>query len=540
MTMNKTITSAFLFLIFAAGASACSSSEETPPNGGGSGGGAGMGGSAGSSTQGKAGAAGNGSGTGGTAGSAGNGVSGGATSSGGAGASGGSPVGGAGSTATGGSGAGTEAGSAGSAPVGGSAGTSAAGSGGSGAVGTASFTIDVELASQVESKAPSTVGIVTWSVDAPGITSARIDFGLDTTYGMTAPVDLAETDYRTLLLGMKPEQTYHFRVVASDGTTTFTSDDQTVMTGEGPGINLLSSFTLSDPSALPKGFFITSFWRNGTTDTPFIFDTDGDIVWWYTSPQPTSGISRAALSADGKSIWIVNETLQGAPLQRVGIDGLSAQTYMNTDASHDITAVSGETMAYLDYGESDCDSIFEIDNAGTTREIFESTDVTGTPGSLSSCHSNAVRYSKAEDVYTFSDHRQDVAVLSRTGELLWKLTDVVAGGIDSWGGSQHGHQLLENGLIIYANDAAGMGSSQAIEFGLDGSVIKEFMSRGAATNFGDVQRLPNGSTIITYSTSSLIQVVNANDAVVLEVRGQGSFGYTEFRESLYDLELEVP
>ena len=60
-----------------------------------------------------------------------------------------------------------------------------------------------------------------------------------------------------------------------------------------------------------------------------------------------------------------------------------------------------------------------------------------------------------------------------------------------------------------------------------------FKTNGGATNFGDVQRLPNGNTLITYSTSSLIQEVDASDAVVLEIAAVGSFGYVEFRKSLY-------
>jgi len=54
-----------------------------------------------------------------------------------------------------------------------------------------------------------------------------------------------------------------------------------------------------------------------------------------------------------------------------------------------------------------------------------------------------------------------------------------------------------------------------------------------------VQRLSNGNTIITYSTSSLIQEVDASDAVVLEVKGPGSFGYVEFRDSLYGPPLDI-
>jgi hypothetical protein len=417
----------------------------------------------------------------------------------------------------------------------------AGGSAGGGQMGTSMFTIKVQLASEVKPSAPTTVGIVTWSVAASGITSAEIDFGLDTTYGMKAPVDLEQTDYRTLLLGMKPAKTYHFRISASDGTTTYTSDDQTLTTGAKPSANPLTSFSVKNASALPKGFFITSFWQGTNSKMPFIFDTDGDLVWWYTanSGESTDGISRARLSADSQSIWLVNEALTGNPLRRVSIDGTTTQTYMNTKASHDIAAVSADTMAYLDYSESDCNSIFEIDNAGATKEIFEATGVTGTAGSLTSCHGNAVRYSQKEDYYTYSDWQKDVALVKRDGSLVWKLSQKVSGGNTAWGGAQHGHQLLDDSILIFANNGGGTNKSAAIEYGLDGTLIKKFTSNGNATNFGDVQRLSNGNTIITYSTSSLLQEVDKNDAVVLEVKGSGSFGYVEFRESLYGPPLDI-
>jgi hypothetical protein len=416
----------------------------------------------------------------------------------------------------------------------------APGSGGTMQMGTSQFTIKVQLASDVKSTAPTTVGIVTWSVAATGISEAHIDFGLDTTYGMTAPVDLTQMDYRTLLLGMKPAKTYHFRISASDGTKTYTSDDQTVTTGAKSSANALTSFTVKDATSVTKGFFITSFWQGTNSKMPFIFDTDGDVVWWYTagSGESTDGISRARMSADSQSIWLVNETLSGSPLRRVSIDGLTTQTYSSTKASHDIAAVSADTMAYLDYSESDCNSIFEINNAGTTKEVFEPTGiVNGT--SFPTCHGNSVRYSKKEDVYSYSDWQQDVLIVDRTGKVEWRLAQKVMGGNSTWGSAQHGQQLLDNSILIYANNAAGMSKSQAIEFGLDGSVIKKFTSNGGATNFGDVQRLSNGNTVITYSTSSLMQEVDKNDTVVLEAKGSGSFGYVEFRESLYGLPLDI-
>jgi hypothetical protein len=473
-------------------------------------------------------------GTGGSAGRGGTTGAGGTSGKGGSGGTTGAGGTGTGGTATGGVG-GTHVGTGGTAGTGPSTGTGGSGQG-------SLFTIMVQLASAAKSTAPTTVGIVTWSISKSGITSAHIDFGLDTSYGMTAPVDLTVAMYRTLLLGMKAAKTYHFRVVASDGTSTYTSDDQTVTTGAKLSSTPLSSFSVKNAASVPKGFFITSFWQGTGSKVPFIFDTDGDVVWWYTaaSGESTDGISRARMSADSQSIWLVNESLSGNPLRRVTMDGLTTQTYSNAKSSHDIAAVSADTMAYLDYSESDCNSIFEINNAGTTKEVFEPTGVTSTGTTFPSCHGNSVRYSKKEDFYTYSDWQSDVAVVTRTGTLQWLLSKKVSGGHTAWGGQQHGTQLLDSSILIFANQGTG-GKSQAVEYGLDGHLIKAFSGNGSSnvTNFGDVQRLSNGNTVITYSTSSLMQEVDASDSVVLEVKGSGSFGYVEFRDSLYGPPLDI-
>ena len=86
----------------------------------------------------------------------------------------------------------------------------------------------MEVRSFLSAEIP-TVGIVEWSTELAGLTEAQSEFGLDTGYGMTAPVDLGETDYRTLLLGMKAGgRTYHFRVVAKAGAQICTGEDNTL------------------------------------------------------------------------------------------------------------------------------------------------------------------------------------------------------------------------------------------------------------------------------------------------------------------------
>ncbi len=481
--------------------------EGTSATGGGAGVGGSLGGAAGAAGT-SAGSAGASAGSAGTAGTAGD-----------AGAGAGGTAAGAGGSSGGSSGAGTSG-----EPGSGTAGASGAAGG---SAGVAPFVVNVELASNVNPSAPGTIGIVTWSLDGPTLTQANVEFGLDESYGTSAPVDMTSPDHRTLLLGMKPERTYHFRVVASDGVASYASSDHTVETGPPTTLVELSSFRVVDPAAREPGFIVTEE-RNGG-NVVFVMDPDGEIVWWFAGG-PADGIARARLSADGKNMWLVSSGNTGVPVMRVSMDTLDSQSYATTGGTHDITPVEGATMAYLDYGENDCTSIFEIDPTGNAHEVFESQGVVASGG----CHGNAVRYSLAEDEFTYSDLSQDVLVLNRAGGVQWRLSERVSGGNGAWGGAQHGHQLLDDGLLIFANRGEGSNASAAIEYDLEGNERRRFPSDGNSANLGDVQRLPGGNTLITYSNEGTIEEVNASDAVVLEIAdSRAAFGYSLWLADLY-------
>ena len=399
------------------------------------------------------------------------------------------------------------------------------------------FTVSSALASANNSKSPTTVGIVKWSVTGITPTTANIEFGLDTTYGMTAPVDLTLANYQTPLLGMKPAKTYHFHVVASNGSAACASNDYTIQTGAKTTAVSIGSFTVKNASAHKPGFIVTSYWQGTGSSVPFILDADGEIVWWYGGG-PSGGIARARMSVDAKNLWmVVPDPINGAPVQRVSLDTLDAQTYSSTIASHDIAAVSGSTMAYIDYSVT-CNGIMEITPSGTTKKIVDATSFLPT---TAGCHGNALRYSKQEDFYTYSDYQTDVYVLNRSGSVQWKLSQKVSGGNSSWGGAQHGHQLLDSSIIILANNGGGTNASAAIEYGLDGSLIKKFTSGGYTQNLGDVERLPGGNTLITYSNGGLIQELDSSGNVVLEIKGTTGayFGYVEWRDSLYGAPIDI-
>jgi hypothetical protein len=69
--------------------------------------------------------------------------------------------------------------------------------------------------------------------------------------------------------------------------------------------------------------------------------------------------------------------------------------------------------------------------------------------------------------------------------------------------------------------------------------LRTFKSGGSTKNFGDVQRLPGGNTLVTYGNAHVMQEVDANDGVVLAIEGDGFFGYTEFRPSLYGPPVDI-
>ena len=389
------------------------------------------------------------------------------------------------------------------------------------------FIVDAQLASDVHPNAPGTVGIVTWSIDI-AVTSATIEFGLNTDYGMTAPVDMDTPDRRTLLLGMKPNRQYHFRIVAESGDNVYTSDDYGIQTGPATNLVNLDKFDVIDPGSREPGFIVTAYYQanyssdgqsNGTL--AFIIDQDGEIVWWYRAA--ASNICRARMSADGKSMWLSNLDL-AVGLERVTMDTLASEIY-DVGPSQDITPITGDLMAYLDYSEPDCSSIFEIDPSGSTREVFESEGLV--PERL--CAGNALRYSQTEDVFTFSDHFNDIFIVDRSGQVSWRLSDIVPGG---WGGAQHGHHLLDNSLIIYAN-AGNKGVSTANEYDLDGTLLMQYDAGYFTYNLGDVQRLPGGNTLVTFSTAAIIHEISPEGKPVLEINTGNPIGYTSWRRSLY-------
>ena len=484
----------------------------------------------------------------GTGGGGGGGTGGGAL----AGTGGGAVAGSGGAVA--GSGGGGIAGTGGVAGSGGAAGATcgpiATGAGGAktGTPEICTFQIDAALSLTIP-----TVGVINWSTDLAGLTEARIEFTLnepapDTlNRGSGGKIDVTGTTHRALMLGLKAGRTYTYRIVATGaGGQTCTSPDRMLATCTSDKAPTVAR-TAMNAAAQMRGFIIVTPGVQGISMTrprapllAYIIDADGDVVWWTDAQVETS---RALMDWDGATLWTIRTG--GGEVRRTSMDGTLIQTTTPgaVGAHHDFAVLPGGTLAFLvptldSTGSSD---LVERAPDGTTKTVVHlDSKIYKSPNSF---HANAIRYHVADDSYTVGDRDAALIIkLTRQGKVLWQLGGSCTGApapkcaASALGGSTHGHAMLDNGnLLVFRNSAY-----QATEYrltegatSLSASTVWSYQSAGVGSDYlGDVQRLPNGNTLVTFSTGGQIHEVTPSGAVVQTITAN-YFGYSNFRETLY-------
>lgn len=410
----------------------------------------------------------------------------------------------------------------------------------------------ISLISAETSSVIGTVGIVEWSTSINPVSSAYIEFGLDTDYGYTAPADLNAANYRTLLLGMKPSKTYHYRIVVNGCA----SDDHTIETGPRPTNLPDKTVSVEDSTLSAGGFIVTS---TGMTDNyAYILDKDGDYVWWYSFNADAAGgrmdgLSRAKMSADGKFMWAgsTNVGCGCGYLFKVAMDGLGEQETTAVNRHHDFTVLPDNSVVYIEYTDNG-DRIVERGESGETRTVYNlSEDFSGSTINWSHC--NSIHYYPRDDSYTVSclGLNNIIKIDRASGALVWNLQGDAGGDFSgvTWDG-QHGHQLLDNGnILFFSNGGASrdetdgsdgifdIESSEALELSLDLSSAAAFeiwSCKGGAISLalGDVQRISNGNTLVTYSLAGKIHEVAPSKALIRSISVEG-IRYTNWRPTLY-------
>jgi len=414
---------------------------------------------------------------------------------------------------------------------------SGGGAGRAGSGGTTCSSADFAVTSSLSTTIP-TVGIVDWSFRGP-MTEAHIDFGRTAgTWEFRAPVtNPSAGSQRTLLLGMKALTTYSYQVVVTSSGTPCASETGTITTGRlGAGLPTITLDT-PRPGEVYEGFTMSCQPDGQNPGVAFIFDQDGEIVWWFRGTA-TSDCTQVAMSYDGQYLFMgsLNMGLAGGGrLARVTMDGVGEESYDVPDLHHDFCIGPDGKIAYLEYDDRGCDNVKELDpETGVATQVYAMADAN--PAQADDCHSNAINWWPAENLYTVSAlYWNAIAAFSRNGQLAWLIggdSPTISGA--SWN-RQHNHDLTSaNSLLVFSNEGSGA-SSVVREYEWIGDSATEIWSYSGglqSNTLGDVKRLPNGNTLVTYSNLGVIHEVNASGQLVQSIDAR-YLGYVIRRTTLY-------
>ncbi|HEY0704249.1 MAG TPA: aryl-sulfate sulfotransferase [Candidatus Acidoferrales bacterium] len=128
--------------------------------------------------------------------------------------------------------------------------------------------------------------VATYTIAPPGVTTVAIQFGLDTTYGLTTSQQMsagAAAPLSTFVAGMKPNTQYHMRAVLalSDGST-LNDTDHTFTTGALPAA-MTPQITVANPYNLTPqpGVEMLNLIQSGQLPGVAVSDLQGNLIWWY-------------------------------------------------------------------------------------------------------------------------------------------------------------------------------------------------------------------------------------------------------------------
>lgn len=392
-----------------------------------------------------------------------------------------------------------------------------------------------------------TILTVTW-VTEPA-TTGSVAFGETTAYGQTtAPEAAPSTTHSVVVRGLAASTTWHLRPEGGGEA----GADQAWTTGPAPTV-LPQLDMAGDPDAL-GGYLLLPI--NGGAYAATIIDGQGRYVWWHLAEEGYL-LTRAVLSHDGSAVLYaqVDPDNYGPDgrIVRVPLDGGEATEISVPYLTHDFVELPDGTIACLTKDLRDNyvgDRVVEYTPDGTiigvvwsAFDYFNPDNYEIDPSDGTWTHANALDYDEADDAWYISLRNLDTILKAdrSTRQLVWRLTPDEP-NFEFVGGAtamvhQHKFEVLpDGGLLVFDNGAEENASSRAVEYLLDetAGTVSEAWSYVATPPLyvyalGDVDRIEADRTVITWSTSGVVQVVEADgtEAWRLDVELAHVFGYTE-------------
>lgn len=403
------------------------------------------------------------------------------------------------------------------------------------------FDIETTLAENIP-----TVARVRWSLDGPPVHKAHIELTAEDGETRVIPVGVSGGAPRSArVLGMKPNSRYSYRIDVNDGTCT--SEPQKITTGVAP--NTVPPVVFEVGTRLSPGFYVlcagfgptTQGQVFGPSSMVYVIDGDGDPVWWWMAPQSSS---RATLDWSAEHMYMQALNVGGSRggMYRVDIDGANPQEIeLLSDAHHDFTVTPEGTVVAIAHIKGG-DAVVEYDPASNTLTSIVEDVRQLYVGAKPEYHANSISYIARDDTFILGDRYPDLYVkFDRQGALQWQFggEDPLAAafrGTGTWT-ANHGHHWTSGKMFVFNNQS--IGASPILEFDVDEANLTAKRVRSIEANgysslvLGDVQRLPNGNILATYSMAGRLAEYSPEGELLATVKVRGSLGYSMYRSSMY-------
>ena len=406
-----------------------------------------------------------------------------------------------------------------------------------------------------------TVVTVSWwsPVKAEGRVALKTDAGVRF-LPATRQSDQGGFFYTAEVLGLTSDATLQATLQLHDDESVL--DTSSVQIEAGRLDMVLPPLSLTEATASPEGYLLTSFSRDPAAVV--ILNEQGEKVW-AVEGREGAVISAARLHPDGGRILYGEfgyKDYDGSAGEHqmvwISLDGREEVRHPAPGLHHDFTILPDGTVAFISYDPVEIDGelilgdrIVEMTEDGQTVEIWSAWDVlpylAETPSNASGwTHANALNYDPDEAAYYLSLHNYN-AILKidrASGETLWTL-----GGPDSNFAfeesitfrRQHNFQLLPGGRILLFDNGSmteGITEVHELQLNLDTNTVDGVWNYQPDPSLytlvlGDVQRLSNKNTLVTFSGSGIIEEVSPDGEALwrMETPLGSVLGYSEAVET---------
>ncbi|MDG1481370.1 MAG: aryl-sulfate sulfotransferase [Myxococcota bacterium] len=396
----------------------------------------------------------------------------------------------------------------------------------------------------------STVITVEWTTPEP--TDAHVEFGHTKELGRRSKTT-SGTEHKAILIGLSPEQVVYLQVVTDTDTSPLTTVTTGALSADLPQLTLTG-----DPDALP-GYLVVPLM--GTTGLVVIINRYGDIVW-HTPLAPRDLSYRAWLDRSEEIIAFNRFDISGQnAIIRQPLDGSEAEVLDFQPHNHDFLVLPDGDLAVIGRVEQSVDGemvpgdgIYRVDRSGESTLLWSAWDdftYAGLSDDLGGwTHANALDYYPDEDAFYLSLRSFDAIIKleASTGALDWVLSGdpTISDFTYAEGATPTSHQhqferLAPDRILSFDNRYDLQEPARVVEFALDleervAEEVWTYQHEPALSVYalGDVDRREDGSTLVDWSTSGVIQYLSPEGEELWRLNTElgYAFGYVSLLRSL--------